>query len=769
MLAEHRGGTGTRVEHRAARDAELERSVTLTSAAEALAETVRDAVERTLRAAARADISGVDEEDADGGCRFVVDPDALESVWRAFESQETASTTRLTADGSPSASAETAETSVSPTFPPEFIARCLQRLNDELAMELFLPLADAAAEDGALVTATVDHRNTREAVFAWRAEKRTDTDAQSSDSETATALALALDGALAFVGEHARLAGRPRFAKDALGSTWEAVAAATQSRWFDDDTNTYRDDATSRSSSPSRETVSEKAYLRARLSDDAVAKLCAAEATAASLGASPAAPAAGPVELAAFERERRAAEAVSAAALAEAARVIAEGERTRATARVGGSGSGSDDGASRFPDDGDADKKKMSAEAEEEAAFAAYAAPTSRFGPTSGLSNVSFPRLPFPACAVSVSAARLGGLVAATLARARALRLFDSRSVSDAASRATLHEAEATERAACDILEYWRATVPSLRGPAHIDAVAAVAAGGPAAAATFRNDAHFLGARFAAAAFAFGFGDGIPPDSDVSSEKSVSVQKRFPKHRSHPNLLWVLPPLCRFGDEVLDALVGEASRTVALETAAFGRRFAAGLETRSDAEEATRALRRARRCLGSTIGAFVQLLPKPVASTHASSLLRRYANEVVENAFAVSDVSRDACERARDALREAFSSSGVLPLAILSEDSEVKTTLDERRERTEALFVEILKRAPSATRAAWSKGEATGSLFETSLGDIGEGVVDGRWARLGFEPGEIRALVRAVFEDSQRRHAVLEMLAEGMGRRERAA
>ena len=222
-------------------------------------------------------------------------------------------------------------------------------------------------------------------------------------------------------------------------------------------------------------------------------------------------------------------------------------------------------------------------------------------------------------------------------------------------------------------------------------------------------------------AFAFGFGDGIPPDSDVSSEKSVSVQKRFPKHRSHPNLLWVLPPLCRFGDEVLDALVGEASRTVALETAAFGRRFAAGLETRSDAEEATRALRRARRCLGSAIGAFVQLLPKPVASTHASSLLRRYANEVVENAFAVSDVSRDACERARDALREAFSSSGVLPLAILSEDSEVKTTLDERRERTEALFVEILKRAPSATRAAWSKGAATGSLFETSLGDIGEG------------------------------------------------
>ena len=128
------------------------------------------------------------------------------------------------------------------------------------------------------------------------------------------------------------------------------------------------------------------------------------------------------MELAAFERERRAAEAVSAAALAEAARVIAEGERTRATARVGGSGSGSDDGASRFPDDGDARTSisaRISAEAEEEAAFAAYAAPTSRFGPTSGLSNVSFPR-PFPACAVSVSAARLGGLVAATLARARA-------------------------------------------------------------------------------------------------------------------------------------------------------------------------------------------------------------------------------------------------------------------------------------------------------------------------------------------------------------
>jgi hypothetical protein len=467
------------------------------------------------------------------------------------------------------------------------------------------------------------------------------------------------------------------------------------------------------------------------------------------------------VELAAFERERRAAEAVSAAALAEAARVIAEGERTRATARVGGSGP---DGSSRFPDDGDA---ATTAEAEEEAAFAAYAAPDSRFGPTSHArfgpnesERFPFPRLPFPACAVSVSAARLGGLVAATLARARALRLFEKKSgagASPAASRATRHEAEATERAACDILEYWRATLPSLRGPAHTDAVAAVAAGGPAAAATFRNDAHFLGARFAAAAFAFGFGDGIPNVPNVPESPDFA-------ERSHPNLLWVLSPLCRFGDEVLDALVGEASRTVALETAAFGRLFAAGLETRSDAEEATRALRRARRCLGCAIGAFVQLLPTPLASTHASSLLRRYANEIVDVAFAVSDVSRDACERARDALREAFSSSGVLPLAIGE-----NTTSDERRKRSEALFLEILERAPSETRAAWSKGAATGSLFETSLGDIGEGAADGRWARLGFEPGEIGALVRAVFEDSQRRHAVLEMLAEGMGRRERVA
>ena len=38
-----------------ARDAELESSVTLTSAADSIAETIRDAVERTLRAAARAE------------------------------------------------------------------------------------------------------------------------------------------------------------------------------------------------------------------------------------------------------------------------------------------------------------------------------------------------------------------------------------------------------------------------------------------------------------------------------------------------------------------------------------------------------------------------------------------------------------------------------------------------------------------------------------------------------------------------------------------
>ena len=765
-------------------DEELERSNALTRAAEALAETVRDAVEGTVRAAARAvrdddDDAASAADGTDAARRFVVDPDALESVWRAISDPVTEAVTETVTDAVSATAARGA--SPHPVFPPTFVARLVQTLSDELAMELFLPLADAAAGDDALVAATVEARGEREVVFTWRARVRAS--GIPSDSETASALASALDRALEFVGRHARLAGRPNIAGDALGSVWEAVAAAVQSRWFDDDAEATRVGSESTQQTPRR------------LSDEAVARLCAAEATAAALGASPSPPAVGPVELAAFERERRAAEAVCAAALAEAARLVAEGERLRATARAGGGGVGSynavdpasESAPDAFPDDASA------AESEEAAAFAAYARVGERvrggpLGPTDERHRPRFPRTPFPACSVSVSVARLGGLVAATLARAPPRRRgaadpLDARATARAATpaerRATRAEADTAERTACDIVEYWRATVPALRSPGEPDAAAAIAAGGPAAAATFRNDAYFLASRFAGAAYAFGFARAAPASGDdgfrdaearsnlddSTRDVDASPARRTPQtaHGAchHPNLLWVVPPLLRLGDDVLDAVVLAATNETAAHVAEFGRRFARGLEHDTDAEEATRALRRARRCLGTTIGAFENVLPEPIAVTHAAPLLSGYARSTLAGVFAATDVSRDARERARDAIREAFSSEGVFvsaPDRDATRGTTSETSPDARRAAARAAFDATLARAPLGARAAWRKGAAAASLFEASLGDIDAGLSDGRWARLGFEPGEIRALVYAVFEHSQRRRAVLERL-----------
>ena len=754
-LAEDRDGRGRGSSWDARSASELDReTAALTSAAEDLAGRIRDAVERTFRSAARAEEDAdADAADSDGGRRFVVDPEALESVWLAFSSS-TAST-----ETNEASSASSPEKSA--VLPPDFVSRCLQTLNDELAMELFLPLADAAAEDGALVSATVEVRNAREVVFAWRAVEISRDDAdetagvatdknfcpsreKDASERCAVALATALTRALDFVGQHVRLAGRPGFAKETLGSTWEAVAAATQSRWFDDDES------------------------KTRLGDDAVAGLCAAESVAASLGASPAPPAAGPVELAAFERERRAAETIVAAALEEAARVVEEGERDRATARAGTTANDGEVGAGSAESVADAaffSYRKVSERDARHETDAEGKTPLPTETPVTmtrpNKQNPTVPRLPFPKCAVSVSAARLSGLVAATLWRASSTRRRVAegflKNVSPALLRALETEAETTERTACDILEYWRAVVPALRRPENgePDAAAAIAAGGYAAAATFRNDAYFLCSRFCAAAYAFSF-DSSAEEGDVSLGDVPSLNKNeHARPRQHPNVLWVVPPLLRLGDSTLDALVLEASRVIASETAVFGACFARGLDRRDDADEATRAVRRARRCLGSAIFALHERLPEPVARTHVASLLRRYANDVLGRVFALTDVSSDACDAARDTLREAFAEEGVLPF----DGAHSSAPLEARREASKNQFAAILEKAPSDCGELWRKGRAASLLFDASLGDIGDGIEDGRWFRLGFEPGEIRALLLAVFEDSHRRREVLEMLA----------
>ena len=756
-------GRGSSLSWDALSVSELDReAASVTSAAEDLFGRIRDAVARTLRSAARVS----QEEDAayadsDGGRRFVVDPEALESVWLAFSCSVSTKATEVNEASSKSAA-----------LPKDFVSRRLQTLNDELAMELFLPLADAAAEDDKLVSATVEVRNRNEVVFIWRAveeisqvidepsgELPTEPSSSDASERCAVALATALQNALDFCGQHMRLAGRPVIAKDLLSSTWEAVAAATQSRWFDDDGSALG---------------SSSSTTQPRLSDDAVARLCAAESVAASLGASPAPPAAGPVELAAFERERRAAEAVVAAALEEASKVVEEGERDRATARAGTGSRSRSNAAGSNENNIDAG----SAESVADAAFFAYVGGNERLQTERTYATRQPPCLPFPDCVVSVSAARLSGLVAATLFRASSLRrraaaegqikksesaVQNEQNVSPAFLRALELESLTTEKAACDILEYWRAALPALRRPGgQGDAAAAIAAGGYAAAATFRNDAYFLCSRFISAAYAFGFCESAAEDGDVSSPGDVSSgdgeasrNEKEPGQPRHPNVMWVIPPLLRLGDETLDALVYEASREIDAETAAFGDCFARGLDRRDDADEATRAVRRARRCLGSAIFALHECLPEPVARTHVASLLRRYANDVLRRVFASTDVSLDACDAARETLREAFAEEGILPF----DRAYSSAPLEARREASKKQFAAILEKTPSDCGELWRKGQAAGGLFDASLGDISDGIEDGRWFRLGFEPGEIRALLLAVFEDSHRRREVLEMLA----------
>ena len=317
------------MEHRAARDAELERSVP-TSAAEALAETVRDAVERTC-APRRARISPASTKRR--GRRVSVRR-------RPRRARVRVARVRVTGNRVDDAFDRGRLSFRVPRDCKRPYPRRSRRSSSRVS-----PALERRAGDGAVPAARRRRRGGRRARhrdrgsqkhsrggLAWRAEKRTDTDAQSGengDSETAAA-ALA-DGRLQLPANTRAWRSASLLSPKTRSDPPGKVAAATQSRWFDDDTNfLHRDDATSRSPPSPRETV--KGMYLAAAQRRRRPRSCARRKPPPRHSAPPP----RPPPPGRWSWRRSSARARGGGGLrrrsAEAARVIAEGERTRARA-----------------------------------------------------------------------------------------------------------------------------------------------------------------------------------------------------------------------------------------------------------------------------------------------------------------------------------------------------------------------------------------------------------------------------------------------------
>ena len=233
-----------------------------------------------------------------------------------------------------------------------------RELGDRLAMDFFLPLVDAAADEGAVVRCVVERvevmhnrggaeeddamteKTAEEGLEVERDESKggvvslrrlrwtTDGERGAPDEVVVPALASALETSL-------------RFATGAMGATrlcaysravgavaWGAVAAAAQARWFADadfdhefDSSRADEDLAADSAAIDAPSSGADVFL---LSDACVDALCAAEAAAASAGWAPAPPATGPLEAAARARDRGIEGAIRAEVLADARRVFVD-------------------------------------------------------------------------------------------------------------------------------------------------------------------------------------------------------------------------------------------------------------------------------------------------------------------------------------------------------------------------------------------------------------------------------------------------------------
>ena len=655
--------------------------------------------------------------------RVVVDPRAAREVWRGL-----------------------------PALRPESSSAASSSVGDDLAMEFFLPLVDAAADDGAAVRAHVEDDGEGRRVLTWTVVEGAEEGAE--DAVVVPALAAALETAATFLGEDAGLRGDRDVARQIAGPLWATIAAAVQSRWFADESADEGADEGADGGA-------------AGLDDAAVDALIAAEATAAAMGFSPAPPAVGPMEAAAFERERRLDAATRARVLSRAREIVLEGERDRATIRVGpwtpGEGFGDELGSADDPRWTRSQSQSQSqSQSHADASSASSAQPCS----TSALS--------VPPCTVSLAAHRLAEHASRSLADAAATATTTTASV---ASGSAARAARATAAAAADCLDLFRAMLPALRSPGD-DPSDAIVAGGPAAAVVFRNDAHYLATRWLAAAYVHERGENANDDKndDENDDKNENARVRFGRAT-----LWVAAPLAAAGDAALARLSAAVLRD--MDDALDDARGFSNLGDRARASESSRAVRRARHALGRAACASMRCLPAPLGVDFAASLASAFARRVASEALALADVSVDESEALRAIIAEAFATEGLLPPRPARGDvipgdgngdgdgdgdvpgDSVSVPVpgeDARRRRAEA-DAEAAAMVAAIPGCEWLKGAELASLLDAKLTDIADAWTSGRLPALGFDADEVAGFVRAVFEDTEnRRRALADVVGVGV-------
>lgn len=709
-----------------------------------------------------------------------------------------------------------------------------RELGDRLAMDFFLPLVDAAADEGAVVRCVVErvevmiHRGGAEeddamtektaeeglkverdeskgggvsdeskggVVSLRRLRWTTDGERGAPDEVVVPALASALETSLRFatgVMGATRLCAYSR----AVGAVaWGAVAAAAQARWFADadfdhefDSSRADEDRAADSAAIDAPSARADVFL---LSDACVDALCAAEAAAASAGWAPAPPATGPLEAAARARDRGIEGAIRAEVLADARRVFVDATDAElyATFRAGGESEAIEANRRQSPISWDPSK---------EDAGVFFSNPSTERDDSSSPGNAGNTTKTAPALAastVSTVARRLADVAVGALESAvgaASTELDASAKRGTPPNRAALVRALARARGAADAADAFRVLAPAARarartrnaggrGPfdpsfySHLVSERrdgeqlwgelgpeSVADAGPHAACVFRNDARYVASRWLAAAYAardaLERAAAARRDERGTTEKGTDATKST---ASSVSLTWQVAPLVADGDRAL-ALMLERTRVdvaaaLGAESALFADLGDAGLVT------SRRKVRVARHALGRACAALTRLLEAPIGTEVAAGLAAWYASAVLGAALRVSDVGADEAEAFGGVLNEAFAAEGLLPPR---EDAGegggggfaeknapgVGDTRVARRAAADAEAAAML--AACATRH-WRVGAKLGSLLDARLEETARGWEDGTLPAIGFRAGEVRAVVGAVFEDSEHRRAAL--------------
>ena len=141
------------------------------------------------------------------------------------------------------------------------------------------------------------------------------------------------------------------------------------------------------------------------------------------------------------------------------------------------------------------------------------------------------------------------------------------------------------------------------------------------------------------------------------------------------------------------------------------------------AARATRALRRARHFLARVVTPLVRALPSPLGENVARGLLEGYARRVVDDVFALKDISAEDSSALRDALAEvAFQPRGLVLPADASgvgdgdgdgDGDGGKKPKESRVADADAVAIALVESLP--LRSRWGKGLALVKMLDARM------------------------------------------------------